>query len=543
MTALHEALFRSVDIGMSLWRVDASATHDVVLVEANAAAARLLGRELPVGSPLTSVLPDHGAIVALAYAASTGAPLRIPNVQVARRRVVEIEMKPVAAGHVAITMVDTTASEETRVRLDHMLSHDPLTELENRDAFVRRLDEAVTGGDRERLAVVLLDLDHFNEINDTLGHRQGDLILHQVARRLERLPGPVRAVCRVAGDEFALLVPVEDARLDEVAARVARSFSSPFVAGQLAVRVTASVGVSGYPDHGTDADQLLRQADVAMWLAKRAPRGVAVYNAHEDRFNMRRLTLISELRDAIYNGELELHFQPKIDLATKHVKGAEALLRWNHPTLGPVSPAEFIPMAEESALIGPLTAWVIDRAARQCRRWLDSGHDLSVAANISARNLYDPNLVRVLTKVIDDQALDPGRLTLELTETQMAEDLPMARTLLRRLQALGARVSMDDFGTGYSSLAYLSRLPLDELKIDRSFVGELTSDQGTTVVQSIIGLGHDLGLHVVAEGVETAGTIDRLESLGCDEIQGHHVSKALAPDAFESWLATASFAA
>ncbi len=542
--ALHEAVFRAVDVGMSLWRVDGSGPHEIVLVEANAAAVRLAGRELAAGTSLLDGLADTEAAIALAAAAGAGVPLRLPALEgMGGGRAVELEVKPVDGAHAVITFHDATPTVEATARLDHVLRHDVLTELENREPFLRRLDEAVRHPQTARLAVVLLDLDHFNEINDTLGHRQGDAILRQVARRLERFTGGASAICRLAGDEFALVVPAHDARLEDVASQLARAFSAPFVAGQLAVRVTASVGVSAFPDHGTDADQLLRKADVAMWTAKRAPRGIAVYNPAEDRFNLRRLTLIAELRNAIYDGELELHFQPKVDLSSRRVKGAEALLRWNHSTLGTVSPAELVPMAEATDLIGPLTSWVLDRAARECRRWLDGGHDLSVAANISARNLYDPNLVRALTAAIQEQGLEPGRMTIELTESQMAEDLPMARTLLRRLQAVGARVSIDDFGTGYSSLAYLSRLPLDELKIDRSFVSELTNDPGTTVVQSIIGLGHDLGLHVVAEGVETAGTIDRLEALGCDEIQGHHVSEALPPPAFDEWLAADVFVA
>jgi EAL domain-containing protein (putative c-di-GMP-specific phosphodiesterase class I) len=275
---------------------------------------------------------------------------------------------------------------------------------------------------------------------------------------------------------------------------------------------------------------------VALSVAKR-DRGVAVYRSDRDPFDLRRLQLLAGLREAIDAGGLNLEYQPKVDLATGQVAGVEALVRWRHAELGEISPGEFVPLAEDRGLIGPLSAWVLAESGRQCRAWGGRGFDVAVSANISAQNLYDPGLVKWLKRLFDE-GLAPGQLTLELTETQVVSDLPMARQILRRLRGLGAKLSIDDFGTGYSSLSYLSKLPLDELKIDRSFVLDLeTGDHGTAVVQTIIDLGHDLGLRVVAEGVESDATVATLDSLGCDQVQGYHVSRPLDAEALEDWLA------
>jgi EAL domain-containing protein (putative c-di-GMP-specific phosphodiesterase class I) len=269
-----------------------------------------------------------------------------------------------------------------------------------------------------------------------------------------------------------------------------------------------------------------------------------VYESDREPFDLRRLQRLAGLRDASLGGAMSLEYQPKIDLATGRLGGVEALARWHHAELGDIAPGEFVPLAEDRGLIGALSEWVLDESGRQCRSWNGRGFDVEVSANISAQNLYDPGLVRWLQRLFDTGAVEPGQLTLELTESQIAEDLPMAQQILRRLRAVGAKLSIDDFGTGYSSLSYLSKLPLDELKIDRSFVLDLEAGpQGTAVVQTIIDLGHDLGLRVVAEGVESDETIATLDALGCDQVQGFHVSRPLTADALEDWLATGPFAA
>jgi len=528
---VHEHLVAACDVGMTVW--EATATH-IVVVDANPAARRLLGRPLLPGEAADRVIQQPQLLLGLVEALADRTAVVVRDVEAAGR-VVEARIHPLPDDRIGVVLLDVTAHHATGGR---GARHDALTGLGNREEFVATLAAALEEAEAHdtRVAVVVLDLDRFKEVNDTLGHSQGDVLLAQVNRRLSSTALATRAVSRVGGDEFALLVEPRFESLEALAGRIASTFAAPFPIGKLAIRATASLGIAAWPDHGGSADDLLRKADVAMWTAKSSGRGVAVYRAEDDRYNLRRLTLQSDLRDAIDNGDLALHYQPKLDIATQRVVGAEALVRWAHPELGAVSPGEFVPIAEDSGLIGPLSHWVLDECARQLRAWQGVGIDIDVSANISTRNLYDPRLVRWLTDAFATHGIAPGQLTLELTETQMAEDLPMARQILRRLQAIGAELSIDDFGTGYSSLSYLSKLPLDELKIDRSFVLELENDHGAAVVQTIIGLGHELGLRVVAEGVESLAMLDTLDELGCDVVQGHHVSHALPADDFADWL-------
>ena len=518
---------------MTIWE---SRGGKLVVTDANASARELLGRPLAPGESAELVVEDPRLLLALVEVLAERRTVVLDELATGSR-VLEARGHPLPDGRVGLVLLDVTAHHDARRHIGHLTRHDTLTGLGNRDEFLAMLGIALAeASDQDtRLAVMVLDLDRFKDVNDTLGHSQGDLLLGQVSRRLSQWQP-----CRVGGDEFALIVRPTVQPLEALAAQVASTFATPFPIGRLAIRATASVGVAAWPDHGDDAEDLMRKADVAMWSAKQSGRGVAVYRSEDDRFNVRRLTLVSDLRDAIEGGQLELHYQPKMGLAERRITGAEALVRWHHPQLGVVPPGEFVPLAEDSGLIGPLSSWVLEESGRQLAKWRDAGIDMNVSANISARNLYDPRLVRWLTKVFNTNELRPGQLTLELTETQVAEDLPMAKQILKRLQAVGAELSIDDFGTGYSSLSYLSRLPLDELKIDRSFVLDLDTDQGVAMVQTIIGLGHELNLRVVAEGVEQADTLDTLQELGCDVVQGHHLSVALPAPQLEDWLATQS---
>jgi diguanylate cyclase (GGDEF)-like protein len=522
----HLDLVRALDAGVILYRTDAARPmDDPVPAESNEAAHRLGVHAL-----------DERLLEGVRRAATFALAVSLTDVRARGGAAVDARIHPLDDGWVG-AIFTPAAPEDTTGR-------DALTGLGNRDRFLELLQSgiATAAASGEPVAAFLVDLDRLQEINDTLGHTQGDLLLRQTAARLRRLPFRTAEPCRIGSDEFGLVVPLAGRDPHALATQVAAAFSAPFVLGRLSVRTTASVGAALAPAHGDDAGALLRSADVALSVAK-GERGVAVYSPRRDPFDLRRLQLLAGLRDAIDGGGLTLEYQPKIDLASGQVAGVEALVRWHHDELGEISPGEFVPLAEDRGLIGPLSAWVLAESGRQCRAWGGHGFDVAVSANISAQNLYDPGLVRWLTHLFD-QGLDPGQLTLELTETQVVSDLPMARQILRRLRSLGAKLSIDDFGTGYSSLSYLSKLPLDELKIDRSFVLDLEAGpQGTAVVQTIIDLGHDLGLRVVAEGVESDATIETLDSLGCDQVQGFHVSRPLGADALEDWLATGPFAA
>ena len=543
MTESLDELFAATLVGFTVWELHDSARTGLVVQHSNDAARRILGRPLQPGESADRILNDPRLLLAIIETAADRSDRTVENVlsdAAATGLHVQARTHALSGGRVGVVLTEQrppAAASSPPGAGSSGSSH----EIGDRAQFLTMLYESLAAAKQANtpLAVVVLDIDRFKEVNDTLGHSQGDVLLHEVSRRLAafREGGEVFGVCRIGGDEFALLASPRDGVVDGIGARVASTFAAPFAVGRMSIRATASVGVSSWPAHGDEAEELLRKADVAMWAAKQSGRGMSVYRVDDDKYNLRRLRLVSDLRDAIADEiALELHYQPKLDLASGRVVGAEALVRWAHPEFGQVPPGEFVPMAEDSGLIGPLSHWVIAQTGRQLRSWHAGGIDIDVSANISARNLYDPQLVRWLSRVFDDHDVRPGQLTLELTESQVAADLPMARQILRRLHALGVKISIDDFGTGYSSLSYLSKLPLDELKIDRSFVCELATNHGAAVVQTIIGLGHDLGLHVVAEGVETGETMAQLQGFGCDQIQGDHISRPLDVPSFESWL-------
>ncbi len=431
--------------------------------------------------------------------------------------------------------------EEQSRRNRHQARHDALTGLPNRTLLRERADAAFAGaGTTGRpLALLLLDLDRFKEVNDTLGHRYGDLVLQSVAQRLAQSLRPGDTVARLGGDEFAVLLPdVGDGRAAErIAAALASAVDASMEVEGIGLEVEASIGVSLSGVHGEDVDALMRRADIAMYAAKARGSGVCLYDEGLDGHSLKRLGLIGELRRALDQDELHLHYQPKVDLASGTVRGVEALLRWQHPERGSVSPAEFVPMAEHTGLIHPLTRFVLAQALAQCRRWLAEGRCLQVAVNISVRNLLDDDFVDDVRALVAAAGVPASCLELELTESAIMTEPARARSALRQLAELGLTLSVDDFGAGYTSLAHLKELPVHQLKVDRSFVSTLVQDaDDRAVVRAIVQLAGELGLGVIAEGIEDEPTRRALLDVGCGTGQGWHFSQALPASELSRWL-------
>ena len=424
----------------------------------------------------------------------------------------------------------------------HQSLHDSLTGLPNRVSFGQQIEHAISVADQEgsQLAVLVMDLDRFKEINDTLGHRYGDLLLVELARRLESVLRRSDTVARLGGDEFGILVrqlSTSEADLDQALERIFAALEQPFQVDGLPLHVEASIGVARFPLHGRDVDVLLQRADVAMYLAKGTGAPYAVYAPELDRHDAAGLTLLSELPRAMRNRELVLHYQPKLNVRTGELSGLEALVRWQHPTRGLIAPGEFVPAAEKTGLIQPLTRYVLDAALEQLARWNDDGYRFKVAVNLSMRNLHDPGLPAEVTRLLRRWDMPGERLTVEITESAIVSDPERTAGVISELNALGVGISIDDFGTGYTSLAYLARLAVTQLKIDRSFVHNMDDDaDDAAIVRSIITLGHDLGLELVAEGVETKATFDKLAALGCDLVQGYWLSRPLPAGELTEWL-------
>jgi diguanylate cyclase (GGDEF)-like protein len=424
--------------------------------------------------------------------------------------------------------------------IEHQALHDDLTGLPNR-AFFRESAEQAFAEARELgggVAVLLIDLDRFKEINDTLGHESGDLLLAELGDRLRRLLRGTDTVARLGGDEFAILAPGQHDEQSAVvvAERVRRGLDEPFVVSGLTLEVEASVGIALFPDHGEDVETIMRHADVAMYVSKEA-HAPKVYSPDDDHYSPDRLALVGELRRALEAGEIVLHYQPQLAL-TGELKSVEALVRWQHPERGLLSPDRFLPLAEHTGLIRPLTRYILDVGLRQLRSWHDGGRDIGLAVNLSARDLLDLNLPDEVLELLNKWSVDPTRLELEITENILLTDPARAGLVLDRLGALGVTVAIDDFGSGYSSLNYLRRLPVDVLKIDKSFVLNMaTNEHDAVIVRSTIDLGHNLGLRVVAEGVESREIWDRLAALGCDTAQGFYLSRPIPAAALDEWLA------
>ncbi|MGA9859043.1 MAG: EAL domain-containing protein [Solirubrobacteraceae bacterium] len=426
--------------------------------------------------------------------------------------------------------------------LHRIATTDELTNLANREHFRAEVERRI-GAAREaggRFAVLLMDLDRFKEINDTLGHHYGDVLLSELGPRLVSSIGERGLVARLGGDEFAILLPDgSDDRdvLDGIIGRLTDSVNEPFTVDEMSLEVGVSVGVARFPVDGEDSHALLRCADIAMYSAKETQTGYKIYSAEQNQHSVRRLGVLSGIRHALASDEIVVHFQPIVDLDNLQVRGAEGLVRWQHPEHGLIPPGAFVQTVEQTGLIGPLTRHVLERSIHECAVWRRSGRELSVAVNLSVRNLLDPDLPREISRLLDTYGLPADALQLEITESMIMSDPDRALATVGRLSDLGVRLSVDDFGTGYSSLANLRKMPIDELKIDRSFVSPMLQDESDLIiVRSTINLGHDLGLRIIAEGVEDNDTLHRLASLGCDLAQGYHVSRPMAADAFTDWL-------
>ena len=419
----------------------------------------------------------------------------------------------------------------------HQALHDPLTDLPNRTLFRDRVEQEILRGRSEGhgAAIILIDLDRFKEVNDTLGHQSGDALLIGLA---ERLRGSIRqndTVARLGGDEFGLLAPGVDTEADALAlaAVVHEALAAPVPVGELELEVTASAGIALFPQHGGDVESLIRRADVALYRSKES-RASTVYSPDHDHYSPTRLKLLTGLRRAIANREIVVSYQPQASATTGVIERVEALVRWQHPELGLVMPDQFIPLAEHTDLIRPLTLYVLDTAVAQCRDWHDRGWDVGVAVNITGRDLLDAGFPDEVIACLARHEVAPGKLELEITENTIFSDPHRALSVMTRLSAAGVRLAIDDFGAGNSSLGYLSRLPVDVLKIDKSFVLDMAEDNSaTSIVRSTIELGHNLGLQVIAEGVETEERRRQLIDLRCDVTQGFLHGRAVAPDEVE----------
>ncbi|HEY6138016.1 MAG TPA: EAL domain-containing protein [Thermoanaerobaculia bacterium] len=422
----------------------------------------------------------------------------------------------------------------------HQATHDALTGLPNRTLFLDRLSQSIEASKRsgESVGMIMMDVDRFKEINDTLGHHFGDQLLIEIGRRLTLTLRQSDTVARLGGDEFAVKFTAPTARhATEVASRVGTIFDAPFILGDVSIDVNASLGIALYQMHADDADTLMKRADIAMYDAKKNHTRFAFYEPGRDEHSLRRLALMMELRQAVTRNELELHFQPKVEVSRDRAVHAEALVRWKHPRHGLMRPDEFIPLAEQTGNISLITKWVVRRAVAECAEWNRVGLDLSVAVNLSALDLFDTELPTFISGLLSEAGLPPSRLVLEITESAVMKDTAYALKVLRDLKRRGVVLAIDDFGTGYSSLAHLKRLPVDELKIDKSFVQNLTetATDDLVIVRSTIELGHNMGLVVIAEGVESQESWQILKRLGCDMGQGYFMSPPLPAAEFRKW--------
>ena len=536
-------------IDQALVVVQVDEDERLVLSGANPASEDLLLRPLGqlLGSTVSEVFPTAaGAVMEerLRNVVATGRPLEVDGIVVAgpegANRVITLRAFPLQDRAAAVSLLDVTAAEAAAEALRRQALYDELTGLPNRrvldDELQRAVREVPASG--ERIALLMMDLDQFKEVNDALGHHVGDQLLHRIGDRLASVIDDA-LIARLGGDEFAVLLVgmIEPEDAWRTAERIRDALAEPFLVDDIRLQSNASIGIALYPDQAFDAPSLIQRADVAMYNAKRSGKGIALYAPEDDRSSVTRLTLISDLPDAVAAGQLELHFQPFVDLRSGRVVRAEALVRWRHPTWGLLQPQEFVELAGVTGAIQPLTRWVLEEGIACLRGWVDRGHPIGLAVNLSARNLYDPGLVEYLGLLLDRARIDPFNLVVELTETELMDDASLAREVFESLRSLGVQTAIDDFGTGYSSMTFLRDLPLQEIKVDRSFVQHMheRSDE-FTIVRSMIDLGHNLGLEVVAEGVERPDQVELLQRLGCDLAQGYHWSRPIPSEDLLAWI-------
>lgn len=528
---------------------DGDEAPELRLQAANPATGRLMRRDLHplLGATIEETFPALAGSVLrdrLARVVHRGAALRVDDLIVqpsgGEQRVVTLRAFPLPDRSVAVSLHDITDAVQASEALRRQALYDGLTGLPNRRLFDQELHRALRDAPlgADRVALLVMDLDQFKEVNDALGHHVGDQLLRAIGARLSEAFADA-LVARLGGDEFALVLAghVDEQEAVAIAGEVRKVLAEPFVFDNVRIQSNASIGIALYPEHAGDVDTLIRRSDVAMYMAKRSGTGSAVYLAEQDRSSIERLTLIGDLPDAVATGQFELHFQPCIDLRTGQTVRAEALIRWNHPRLGRIEPDQFIGLAEVSGAIQPITRWVVHDALQAAASWHAAGHDIGLAVNLSVRNLYDPDLVAHLKRELAAVDVPASDLIVELTETQLMDDPSLAREVFTAIGDLGIQTSIDDFGTGYSSLTYLRDLPLQEIKVDRSFVsGMHRRSEEFTIVRSMIDLGHNLGLEVVAEGVEHADDLAMLRHLGCDLAQGFHLSMPLPLPELIDWL-------
>ncbi|HVR89322.1 MAG TPA: EAL domain-containing protein [Candidatus Limnocylindria bacterium] len=506
---------------------DVRSLYDIVAPEAREAFREKVetnirsGRSITLDAPV--VRPDH------------------------ERRYLEVALKPFgtsAQARLVVLARDVTDRTYAENALEHQALHDILTGLPNRTLLHDRLEHAILDARRrqETLALLILDLDDFKVVNDSFGHHVGDALLTQVGPRFQAELREADTVARLGGDEFAIVLPGTDrSSAGRIAAALLHALERPFTVENEALLIGASIGIAVYPEHGDAASTLMQKADIAMYAAKAEfGNGYAVYAPEHDQHGENRLALLTDLRNAIAQNDLVLEFQPQVSLRTGRVTAVEALVRWHHATRGIIAPTNFVPFAERTGLIKPLTEWVLAEALRQAKTWRAAGHDAPVAVNLSTRNLLDPLFPAHVATVLGELDVPASALRFEITESVLLAEPEQAMLVLGELRALGVQLALDDFGTGYSSLSYLNRLPLHEVKIDRSFVQGLCSSDASssTIVQATVDLGHRLGFAVVAEGVETQCEWDRLVELGCDIVQGYHIARPMPAADIVRWLTT-----
>jgi diguanylate cyclase (GGDEF)-like protein len=454
------------------------------------------------------------------------------NERIVRRQVETLEQA---------VIVRTENLETANKQLRHLATHDALTGLPNRVLMDDRISQSIVLAERQQhtFAVMLLDLDRFKLVNDSLGHRAGDELLKEVARRLKSVVRGIDTVVRLGGDEFVVIVtpsPERDAA-QRAAARIIEAMQAPVRVAGVEIHTSPSIGIAFYPDDAATVENLVAHADAAMYSAKQRGRNnFQCFMPGMNTASHDKVRLESDMRVALEQKQFEVHYQPKVNTATGLMHGAEALLRWTHPVRGPISPAEFIPIAEECGLIGAIGAWVMREACRQARAWQLAGlPPLRVAVNLSPSQFRQGNIVEMIREALAEARLEPRFLEVELTETTVMSDPEESIAILERLSKMGVLVSVDDFGTGYSSMSYLRRFPIDKLKIDRSFINEVMSrPDDASIVRAIVSLAHSLRLKVVAEGVESAAQLEFLRTIGCDQYQGYHFSRALPASQFEA---------
>ncbi len=540
-------LVEHMQVSLLVFRLDDRADDRSLVVTAmNPEATHLagMGGDQAIGRPFGEVITFGQPALMMKSLADVVREQRgweVDEFPLADGRVLSVRAFPLPGDAVGLSVQDVTERAQASEVLRHQALHDSLTNLPNRACLNERLKAALVASEvsQDPIALLVMDLNQFKEVNDALGHDHGDRLLVELSRRLRRVLRDVDTLARLGGDEFAVLLTTnaDGSGATALARRISDAMEQPFQLGGISVQTSASIGIALFPEHASDAETLAQRADVAMYTAKRGDAHIAMYASEHDRSSVRRLTLTGELRAAISRDQFRLHYQPVLDLTSSEIPSVEALIRWEHPDFGLMQPGDFIDLAEVSGSIQPLTRWVIAHAVDQMRAWDANGIDLAIAINLSVRNLYDADLVAWLAGLISERGIAGHRLQFEITESQLMDDPIKAMEAIGKIRALGIRTSVDDFGTGYSSLAYLKHLPIDELKIDRSFVGNMVEDASDmAIVRSTIELSHNLGLTVVAEGVEDQATLDTLRALGCDRAQGYHIGRPVPAAAITQQL-------